>query len=274
MINVPLRDNCFPHTNGSVNCNEISSIGYWDRNHQNEKFVVLTHTNLGEVFDFKNKNYKVYGWLIEPPSINRKSYIFIRENYQHFEKIFTWSKELLDLSDKFHFIPFGGCWINPNERQIYKKSKNLSMMISKKQKAPGHQLRYKIAEKFSSSFDIFGKGWNPIENKITALKDYRFQIVIENCDDEFWFTEKIIDCFQTGTVPIYWGCDSIGKFFNDKGIIKFKTLNELEIILKDLNEEKYKNLLPYIKENFEMSKKYILSDDHIFTYLKQNNDSN
>lgn len=274
MIKIPLKDKCFTNTNGSVNCSDLSSIGAWDRSSTDKNFVVLTHTNLGEVFEYKNKNYKVYGWLIEPPSINNSSYKFIRENYQHFEKIFTWRKELLDLSDKFHFIPFGGCWINPRDRQIHNKSKNVSMMISKKRKAPGHQFRYEIAENFPNRFDIYGKSWNPIENKITALKDYRFQIVVENCNDNFWFTEKLIDCLQTGTIPIYWGCESIGNFFNDKGIIKFKNLKDLEKILNQLSEATYDNLLPYVKENFELSKKYIIPDDFIFNYFKENHDNN
>lgn len=275
MIRIPLRDRCFEHKiNGSVNCDEASSLGAWDRESVDQNFIVLTHTNLGEVFKYKEKNYKVYGWLIEPPVINRTSYKFIRENYQHFEKIFTWSKELLDLSDKFYFIPFGGSWIKPNDRQIYEKNKNLSMMISKKHKAPGHQFRHEIVENFPNKFDIFGKGWNPIENKITALKDYRFQIVVENCTDDFWFTEKIIDCFQTGTIPVYWGCDSIGDFFNENGILKFKNLKGLSKILNHLNEGTYIDLLPYVKENFELSKKYILSDDFIFNYFKNINDSN
>lgn len=270
MIQIPLIDNCFSHrVGGHVNCDDISLIGEWDRNLIDDKFVVLSHTNLSEVFEYTEKNYKVYGWLIEPPVINRTSYKFIRENYQHFEKIFTWSKELLDISDKFHFVPFGGCWINPDERRIYGKSKNLSMMISKKYKAPGHQLRHSIIKSFPNRFDIFGKGWNPIENKIVALQDYRFQIVVENCNLDFWFTEKIIDCFQTGTVPIYWGCPSISNFFDAGGIIPFTSISDLNTILNYINEETYNNLHDNIINNFELSKKFILSDDYIYYYFKK-----
>ena len=30
---------------------------------------------------------------------------------------------------------------------------------------------------------------------------------------DYEFDEKLIDCFLTGTVPIFWGCPSIDKFF-------------------------------------------------------------
>jgi len=34
-----------------------------------------------------------------------------------------------------------------------------------------------------------------------------------------YFTEKILDCFRTRTVPIYWGCTNIREHFEADGII-------------------------------------------------------
>ena len=66
--------------------------------------------------------------------------------------------------------------------------------------------------------------------------DYRFSIVIENCKRDYWFTEKLIDCLRTGTIPIYWGCPSIGDFFDIRGFILFDDINDLENILNNLTE--------------------------------------
>lgn len=69
---------------------------------------------------------------------------------------------------------------------------------------------------------------------------------------------------MTGTVPIYFGPPSIGKFFNKKGIIFFKD-NDFNI--ESINKELYNEMLPYIKENFERAKYYLISEDYIWKNL-------
>jgi hypothetical protein len=46
-----------------------------------------------------------------------------------------------------------------------------------------------------------------------------FSFAIENCRQPYYMTEKLIDCFITGTVPIYWGADYAIDFFNPDGMI-------------------------------------------------------
>jgi hypothetical protein len=52
----------------------------------------------------------------------------------------------------------------------------------------------------------------PTERKIEALGKYRFAICYENQILKGWITEKIFDCFQAGTVPVYWGAPDIEDF--------------------------------------------------------------
>lgn len=274
MINVPLRDSSFSHTISGYLTERVSNIGKWKRDFDpaNELFVVLTHTSLYEAFYYTQLGLKVYAWLIEPQSIQPEPYNFILDNFNLFEKIFTWNKELLAVSDKFHLIVHGTCWIEENECKIHNKTKNLSMMLTRKRRTNGHLFRHEIYQTFMQYLDVFGRDYKPIDNKITALKDYRFQLVVENVKEDYGITEKIIDCFQTGTIPVYWGCPSIGELFNEKGVIQFNNLKDLEKIIPRLNEDLYQQMLPYAKQNFELSKKYIMVEDQIFEFFK--NDSN
>ena len=66
----------------------------------------------------------------------------------------------------------------------------------------------------------------------------------------------MIDCFQTKTVPIYIGCENIGEFFDIRGIIHVKTLEELKESLKQINEQTYQSMLEFVDINFEESMKY------------------
>src|SRR5690606_28267027 len=125
-------------------------------------------------------------------------------------------------------------------------------------------LRHEIIEKFD--LDTYGRGYNPIKYK-GSLKDYKYQVVVENVKSDHWFTEKIIDCFLTGTIPIYWGANKIHKYFNTDGIIEFHTLARLKEILNNLPEVKESVL----RENFEKAKYYSCCENQIYDRIKKAN---
>jgi len=73
---------------------------------------------------------------------------------------------------------------------------------------------------------------------------------------ENWFTEKIVDCFRTKTIPIYKGCPNIKDFYNEKGIIKFNTTEELYSILNDINsngDSIYNSMRDSMENNYNKS---------------------
>ena len=92
------------------------------------------------------------------------------------------------------------------------------------------------------------------------MRDYRYHFCIENIKRDYWFTEKLIDCFVTGTIPLYWGCPSIEDFFNIDGMICYDEVKELPNILQTCNKELYLSKMDAIKENFELAKKYRLAE--------------
>ena len=47
----------------------------------------------------------------------------------------------------------------------------------------------------------------------------------------------------------------------------FNSVNELDDILKSLTPEKYQEMLPYVKINFEKAKNYQLLEDGIYDML-------
>ena len=166
-------------------------------------------------------------------------------------------------------MPFGCCWIKPEDQKIYNKTKNISIISSNKKQTIGHNLRHEVIGKLKEKMDVYGRGYNPIDYKLTGLENYRYSIVIENCKRDYWFTEKLIDCLVTGTIPIYWGCPSINDFFDTKGFIIINNINDLENIINELSEEMYNSKLEYIKHNFIESQKYLLPDNLIYKKLKK-----
>ena len=239
----------------------------WDRNYQNTKdgeLVILTDNCMVSSDNIKGKKI---GMLMEPRAINSHIYKYIVDNNGSLDKILTYEKDLLDLSDKFEFYPHCGCWIQPELQSVYPKTKLLSIVSSNKQQTIGHRLRHAVINEIKQTntvIDVYGNGYNPVQHKIEAMKDYGFTIVIENSKTDYYFTEKLIDAFMTGTIPIYWGCPSIGKFFNLDGILVFNDLNDLHIQINDLSLDKYNAMLEAVKENFEKAKNYLIAEDWIY----------
>jgi len=175
---------------------------------------------------------------VEPPSVTNKAveqYLDVEGN--KFDLILTYYSSILKSNNKAKLFYFGDSWIKEKSESI-DKTRNVSFVTSNKNFTPGHAVRMKVVDSLHlglARFDLYGRGFNPIEKKEEGLNDYKFSIVIENEFMENWFTEKIVDCFRTKTIPIYKGCPNIKDFYNEKGIIKFDTTEELYSILNDVN---------------------------------------
>jgi glycosyltransferase involved in cell wall biosynthesis len=212
----------------------------------------------------------------------------VLENYTKFDVVYTYDKELLQelpnakflplievsqfnrLPNPGNYPPYKSPSIDTYELpssafQIYPKSKMVSAVASSKAFLPGHVKRLEFIQGVRDRVDWYGRGVNEIPSKLDALKDYRFSIAIENlaCDDNY-FTEKITDCFLTGTIPIYHGCVNIGEFFDERGILIFNTQEELSMILDSLSEDKYNSMLEFAKNNYDACFKYALDNDMMY----------
>lgn len=186
--------------------------------------------------------------LLEPRGINSKAVDYLLNDASEYDYIFTHDKELLGKYINAYPCPlilhFVQNWSKPC------KSKLVSMVASGKNYAPGHKLRQEVMKALKDKIDLFGREVNPISKKDTGLRDYMFSVTIENFSESCYFTEKILDCFTTRTVPIYWGSPEIGDYFDIDGIITFDTLEELQSIVDSLSEEKYKKMKKAIEYNY------------------------
>lgn len=267
MITVKLRDKLVAHDKEYFK--NTSNIKFDRGPVNNGDIVIYTIHNFNEYYSNANKNIALF---LESPEIENKFYSYILHNIHKYDLILTFSKKLLDLNNnKIKLNLYGTTWLHENYRKLYKKTKLCSTITSSKKKFKGHKMRHILCdfiEKNNMNVNLYGSRYNNLQQstdpnpkslsngKINSLKDYMFSITIENCKEDYYFTEKLIDCFLSGTVPIYWGCPSIGKFFNIKGIITFDSPQQCINILNNISEETYKSMLPYIKENFETAKKY------------------
>lgn len=266
MLKVKIFDGIFSHNPYScLNC--VSEYFEWDVNPSeinDGDIVFFTEHSFEKAKELAYRDIKRIAWLIESPVILDQSIIF---NYiDIFDEVYTLRKDFLELSPKFKFLPVWGSWIKYGDRKIYDKNKNLSIIASYKRQTVGHNLRHTIISLFHNNMDVFGSGYKSIEDKVEGLIDYRFSLVIENTKQDYYFTEKLLDCFNTGTVPIYWGCPSIGDFFDSKGILNFDSLDDLHLIIESLSPEKYLSMKENIANNYVLANKYKTPEDYLINY--------
>jgi len=215
-----------------------------------------------------------YEWGIKKEIFNDSENIKILEN--GYDALYFSDREYCTKSPKFHFAMAGSNLPWCKNQQIFPKTKLVSMVASAKKLTKGHLLRHEYAEKFLNKLDLFGgalgskrigEGNSPWPDKSETINDYMFQVVLENDSYSTYFTEKVTDCFATGTIPIYWGAPDIDDYFNIDGII---ILNE-NFDIKTLTPELYYSRIEAIKDNFERVQKLESSDDQLYQLIQDLN---
>lgn len=225
---------------------------------------------------------KIVADIHEAPHLleQQRVYDAVKQNAHLFDLILTFDSELLKLPNaKFRN---GGYEVVLNKnvheqcypllqddslQQIYQKNRMISFITSNKIMTEGHRFRVGCAQQIIQNqlpVDLYGKGIKDIVGKIEGLQDYKFSITIENGQHDNYFTEKILDCFLTGTIPIYNGCRNIGEFFDTNGIITFDTEDELVDIVSNLTDNDYEQRKNAIQRNFEIAKEYAYDNDLLF----------
>lgn len=204
-------------------------------------------------------------YLLEPPEVlNLTNQAIDAYSRGCYDFLFAHNPEVLERVQKSFVYPLGSCWIK--DYNFKEKKFEVSALTGGKKIAPGHILRQKlwfkedrikIPKKFFLSGNLGGienYNNNPVlGNDKSPLFDGQFYICIENVKRENWWTEKIVDCFQTKTVPIYYGCPNIGDWFDTRGIIIVDNLKEIINACNDLTPEVYESMLPYVEENYKRS---------------------
>ena len=70
--------------------------------------------------------------------------------------------------------------------------------------------------------DLFGRNFNYVEDKWDAIAPYRYSIAYENYSGDHYWTEKLADVLICETMPIYYGCQNVERYFPRESIVTIK----------------------------------------------------
>lgn len=276
-MEVNIVDNSFSHCPYSV-AGQVTGPFEWVRDGSGrEDIIFYTNSKCFEVPHYgKREGVKYVGWMLEPRSILPREYEHFHTIIEDFDIVLTHDDELLKYPNAIVF-PTGGSYIGTShgggEEKIYDKTRFCSIVSSNKHMCYLHNFRAELADHFNSerhfNVDVFGTETGEWVNIIDSLADYKYSIVVENQISDHFFTEKIINCFLTGTVPIYIGARKIDNYFNLDGIVRFSDYDSLIENLGYLSQvqEDYQSRLPAIQDNLERAKAYKLPEERIYSQL-------
>ena len=72
--------------------------------------------------------------------------------------------------------------------------------------------------------------------KLTYMSKYKFTIAFENQSYPHYITEKILDPFLAGSIPIYWGCPQVAQMFNPAAFINCHDYSSLDEVVSRVQE--------------------------------------
>lgn len=218
---------------------------------------------------------------MEPKELNDVSKLIIK-NKSKFYKILTSFNDVLENCENSVLFLYASCWIltdkNKNKINLKKDYHNIfstdkkftvSSVMSGKNFLPGHRLRHETLEliKKQRTFELYFPNSIPLDEKYKLFESSMFHIAIENTKNHNYISEKIIDCFMSYTIPIYWGCPNLSEYFNTDGIIFFNTAEELDNILNNLNKNDYLSRINAVEENYK-----IAHNNYAFWYDRVNDE--
>lgn len=213
----------------------------------------------------------VYGSLIPVHKPGNNTLFFPSFDQNNVGQIIDWEKRknlVLVAANKYYGQPIKiPLYKNPKYylvwlRDIFQKMKSLSRRKAIQNQL--HDIRLDLIKFFidCEELDIYGAGWidqsrlpkkkwdwlkksilkqniTTCPNKQLVMSNYRFAICFENISYPGYVTEKIIDCFVAGVIPVYYGAPDIADFIPSNLFIdasKFKSPQLLREHLISISE--------------------------------------
>lgn len=247
--------------------------GIWD----NVRFVTeeISDCDYVIVSNYSRKKYRILCpkenvWSLqqEPPN----EYFRMRHKaHEVYRRVFTTDRTLR--GERFtHTQPALPWHIDKTYDELVKiksapKTKVLSMITTNKKNFQGHRERVSFLEKIKNKvdFDLYGYGFHPIRDKWDALYQYKYSLAIENFSCSDYWSEKIADCFLSYTMPIYYGCTNLSRYFPEESFVQIN-INDKNVIDK-VSKVVQSNLWEKRKEAIAYARRLILTKYQFFPFM-------
>jgi len=260
-------------------------------------FVDINYKYIYKLLSQKEKPLMIY-IMREPPSVipenSASQLIRLRTIFDH---IVTWNSSLSKL-DGFTEYNIPQYMTSPNYRSIDFKNQTLLTNISSRKYSTHPEELYTEREsiiKFYNDnhpekFNLYGQYWNRLPSigniiydkkirynkyrvfrglagsKAEVYQRHRFAVCFENMTGvDGYLTEKLIDCFRSGIVPIYWGASDITDYVPPGTFIDYREFGSPQRLhgeIVSMGKERYDEYIDTAQEFLDTNPEPLTPDHY------------
>ena len=229
---------------------KIGFVDFWAEWNDEDFITPILKKHFNVIVDQNNPNvlfHSIFGGMKEAYKYKCKKILFIGENYRskHFNSDYSIS---FDLPNETNFrLPLWQAYLllRPElKNQLFNKTKHTQFkrFCSFTVSNPSNTARNNIFDQLSiyrkvnsygkvrmNDFGLKkesqGKYWRDAKYKFFLDNTHKFSITYENTSYPYYCTEKIMDAFLAGSIPIYWGDPKVAEDWNEKAFINMNNTN-------------------------------------------------
>lgn len=114
------------------------------------------------------------------------------------------------------------------------KRDQISVICSDLKTTQGQRDRLALLDSLKDAFGDrivhFGRGFEPIDDKLDAILPYRYHLVLENSISDDYWTEKLSDAYLGWAFPLYVGCENLSRYLPEAGFLPLAGLSKDAVI--------------------------------------------
>lgn len=222
----------------------------------------------GKDFSVKVNRNNIIHLCLEPPNE-------ISKYRQYANKNVKWIFNQLDIK-RNNILSHGALpwhidkdfdFLNQLKVENLQKENSTVWITSNQRSSKGHNERMNFLDNIKelSFVKLYGRGINPIQDKFEVLSKSKYAIAYENFQSDYYWTEKISDCFLSYTMPLYFGCNKIDDFFPKDSYIQIDPKDKhIGLFLKEIvSSNKWEENINSIAEAREL----VLKEYQLFPFL-------
>ena len=235
-------------------------------------YLIMLNNRMKETITVRCLRENIWALMQEPYMSGHNDWMV--EGHENFFKVFT--HHIPDNDARYIVSPPAIPWhVNKTFDQLIssavpEKPKLISWVVGDAADLPGHMKRLSflrfLQHKSTLDIDLFGRAVQYIEDKWDGLAPYRYSLAIENSSSDDYWTEKLADCFLAWSLPFYYGCTNLEKYFPEESFIRIdinQPEESLQRVKAIIREDDWEKRIPAIKKARDL----VLHKYQLFPYV-------
>lgn len=157
-----------------------------------------------------------------------------------------------------------------DEEHLLNKKDKMVVITSNKTITKGHRQRLDfvlgLKERIPELMDIYGAGFDKVDDKYDILSMYKYSLVMENCRYLDYWTEKLSDAYLSLTFPFYSGCPNLDSYF-DKRAFEVLDLGDIDKMAVKIQDAIKSDLYFHRNTDILSAKKDVLDKYNLFAMM-------